>query len=113
MNALQPRIEALALLIQANFPLVLGLVAAWIILMAVTLRRGGARWRPTRPVAVFAAIVSMVSSLFMVPSLTGQSFGAVAAWEDWVSLLAISLGAGLITFAFAWPAVATTFRARD
>lgn len=113
MNALQPRIAELAALIQANFLLVLGVLLAWVVLMAVTLRRGGARWRPTRPVAVFAAIVSTLSSLFMVPTLTGLSFGAVAAWEDWVSLLAISFAAGLITFAFAWPAVATTFRERD
>lgn len=113
MNALQPRLETLAGLIQANFVLVLALVIAWIILIAVTLRRGGARWRPTRPLAVFAAIVSTVSALLMVPGMTGMSFGAVAAWEDWVSLLAISLFAGLITFAFAWPAAATTFRERS
>jgi hypothetical protein len=82
------------------------------VLMAIAVRRGGARWRPTRPLAVFAAIVSSVSALFMVPGITGKSFGAVADWGDWLELLAIALASGLLTFAFAWPAVATALRTR-
>jgi hypothetical protein len=112
MNELPRFLDRLAELISANFLLVAGVFIAWFVLMAVAVRRGGARWRPTRPLAVFAAIVSSVSALFMVPSLTGMRFGAVAEWSDWLELLAIALGSGLLTFAFAWPAVATALRER-
>lgn len=113
MNELPSLVERLAELVSANFMLVAGVFVAWIVLMAVAVRRGGARWRPTRPLAVFAAIVSSVSALFMVPSLTGMRFGAVADWNAWLELLGIALGSGLITFAFAWPAVATALRDRQ
>lgn len=112
MTELTRLVEHFAELVSANFLLVAGVFIAWIVLMAVAVRRGGARWRPTRPLAVFAAIVSSVSALFTVPSLTGMSFGAVAEWGDWLALLTIALGSGLITFAFAWPAVATALRER-
>lgn len=113
MNQLQGFLDRVAELIAANILLVAGVFIAWIVLMAIAVRRGGARWRPTRPLAVFAAIVSSVSALFMLPGLTGMRFGAVANWGDWLELLAISLGSGLLTFAFAWPAVATALRQRN
>ncbi|MDX5446189.1 MAG: hypothetical protein LPJ87_09055 [Zoogloeaceae bacterium] len=113
MNELPRFLDRLADLMAANFGLVTGVFVAWVVLMAITVRRGGARWRPTRPLAVFAAIVSSVSALFMVPGITGKSFGAVANWGDWLELLAIALASGLLTFAFAWPAVATALRARQ
>ena len=106
-------LDRLAELIAANFLLVAGVFIAWIVLMTVAVQRGGARWRPTRPLAVFAAIVSTVSALFMVPGITGMRFGAVANWSDWLELLFIALGSGLLTFAFAWPAVATALRERS
>lgn len=112
MTELPRFLDRLAELMSANFLLVAGVFIAWIVLMTVALRRGGARWRPTRPLAIFAAIVSTVSALFMVPGITGMSFGAVANWNDWLELLVIALGSGLLTFAFAWPAVATALRER-
>jgi hypothetical protein len=113
MTELPRFLDRLAELLAANFLLVAGVFVAWIVLMAVAVRRGGARWRPTRPLAIFAAIVSAVSALFTVPAITGMSFGAVANWGDWLELLVIALGSGLITFAFAWPAVATALRQRE
>lgn len=106
------RFDQLSALILANLTPVLTILAAWVALMVCVVVRGGARWRPTRPLALFAGIVSTVSALFMVPGLTGLSFGAVANWGDWLTLMAIALGSGLITVAFAWPAVATAFRAQ-
>lgn len=112
MSELPGLMDRLAALMAANFLLVAGVFVAWIALMAMAVQRGGARWRPTRPLAVLAAVVSTLSALFMVPSLTGMRFGAVADWGDWLELLLIALGSGLITFAFAWPAVATALRER-
>lgn len=112
MHELGLQLDRLAALIQANFLVFAVLIAAWLALLALALVRGGARWRPTRPLAVFAGIVSALSSLFMAPKLLGMSFGAVADWGDWIALLGISLAAGLIAFGFAWPAVATALRER-
>lgn len=112
MTEISLRLDRLAELIQANFLLVAAVVAAWLALTVFAVMRGGARWRPTRPLAVLGAIASSVSTLFMAPRLMGLSFGAVANWADWISLLAVALGSGLITFAFAWPAAATALRER-
>lgn len=110
MSEISLRLEQVSALLLSNLAAVLLLGLAWLALLACVLMRGGARWRPTRPLAVFAGVVSTLSALFIVPGLSGLSFGAVANWADWVSLLGIALTAGLITFAFAWPAVATAFR---
>ncbi|MBA4742964.1 MAG: hypothetical protein H2060_09690 [Azoarcus sp.] len=107
------RIDRLAALLAENWPAAALVGTGWLALMIYTLLRGGARWRPTRPLAVLAAIVSAVSALFIVPMLADLPFGAFAQRGRWLALFAIATASGAIAFAFAWPAAATTFRRRD
>ena len=107
------RIDRFGELLADNWPAAALLATAWVALMIFTLLRGGARWQPTRPLAVFAAIVAAVSALFTVPMLAELPFGAFTDRERWLALVAIAAGSGAIAFAFAWPAAATAFRQRD
>jgi hypothetical protein len=107
------RLERFAELLAENWPAAALVATGWVALMIYTLLRGGARWRPTRPLAVFAGIVAAVSALFTVPVLADLPFGAFADRERWLALAAIAGGSGVIAFAFAWPAAATAFRQRD
>ncbi|AUN95302.1 hypothetical protein [Pseudazoarcus pumilus] len=107
------RIDRLAALLAENWPAAALVACGWAALMIYTLLRGGARWRPTRPLAVFAGIVAAVSALFTVPLLADIPFGAFADRERWSALFMIAVASGAIAFAFAWPAAATAFRSRD
>lgn len=99
-------LDTLIALARENPTVVLVVAGAWVALMVAAVALGGARWRLARPLALLAAILSAVSAMVTVPGISKISF-------DWGTLFLIAAGFGVITFAFAWPAIATALRQRD
>lgn len=87
-------------------------VFAAIVLVALTLnalRKPAAAWRRGLLPAVVVGVVAALLVGLSVPSLTRAALSDLAYWVDWLNLLAIAAGAGIVAAAFAWP-VATMIR---
>ena len=83
-----------------------GLLAAllvWLVLLVLARKRFGAG--VLRPVLAVGTVVAAVL-FFSLPMLTHSAFANLGYWLDWVILLAISLGLGLLIGVFTLPLLA-------
>lgn len=83
-------------------PLLVGLLAAWVLLMAVAWRCG-APWRRALPTALTAGGVVAVLAFLSLPTLTQSSLSEMGYWVDWANLVAMALAAGVAAAVFVWP----------
>jgi hypothetical protein len=85
------------------WPLLAMGTAAWLVLMAVAVRRPKAAWHGALPLALGMAVVATVIGFVVVPMATRSSLQELAYWVDWANLASIALGIGVAALAFAWP----------
>jgi hypothetical protein len=87
-----------------SWPLLAVGALAWLVLMALALRRPAAHWRSAWPMAAGMAVVAAVLGFLVVPTTIRSSLQELAYWVDWANLASIALGIGVAALAFAWPA---------
>jgi len=88
------------------WPLLLGAIVVWVLLMAMALRRPCARWRAGLPLALAGGAIVAVAAFLLVPGSTRSSLAEMSYWVDWANLVAIAAGFGGVAALFAWPLLA-------
>lgn len=94
------------------WPLLVGAIVVWGGLMAMALRRPGARWRAGLPLALAAGALVAIAAFLLVPGSTRSSLGELSYWVDWANLIAIAAGFGGVAALIAWPLLAMRAPAR-
>jgi hypothetical protein len=88
------------------WPLLLGGVLLWLVLLASTWRRAQGRWRQGLWPAMLIAGVVGIAALLLIPGWTRSSLSELGYWVDWANLMALAAAAGALVLAFAWPLLA-------
>lgn len=88
------------------WPLLLGAIVVWSVLMLAALRRPGARWRAGLPLTLVVGVVVAVAAFLLVPGGTRSSLAELSYWVDWANLAAVAAGFGGVAMLFAWPVLA-------
>jgi hypothetical protein len=88
------------------WPLLLGGIVMWGVLMVTALRRPGARWRAGMPLALTAGAIVAVTAFLLVPGGTRSSLAELSYWVDWANLAAVAVGFGTVAALIAWPLLA-------
>ncbi len=88
------------------WPLILGAIVLWLVLMVMAWRSPGSRGRAGLPVALLAALIVGVAAFVALPGQSRSSFADMGYWVDWLNLLAMAAGFGGIAAAFVWPLAA-------
>ena len=84
------------------WPWLVAALAAWLVIVGLSLRRGGA-WSGTLRTALLVGVAVLVVSFFAVPGLTRSSLGELSYWGDWLSLGGIAVGFGVAATLAALP----------
>lgn len=92
-------------LARMHWPWLLGLAVLWLLLVAV---RRAMRGRETnRRIGLLALVwvIATAISMLALPALTRSALSNVAYLVDWLNLIAMSAGIGVVVAAFAWPLI--------
>lgn len=84
------------------WPWLLAALVVWLVLITLSLRRGGAWSNAVRP-ALLIGVAALVIGFLAVPALTRSSLGELAYWVDWISLAGIAVGVGVAATLAALP----------
>jgi hypothetical protein len=84
------------------WPWLLAALVVWLVLITLSLRRGGAWSTAVRP-ALLIGVAALVIGFLAVPALTRSSLGELAYWVDWISLAGIAVGVGVAAMLAALP----------
>ena len=85
------------------WPLLLGGVLLWLVLLASTWRRAQGQWGPGLGLAMLVAVGVGIAALLLIPGWTRSSLSELGYWVDWANLMALAAAAGGLALAFAWP----------
>lgn len=93
-----------------SLPLIGGLLALWVVLMAAASMRGRAAWRPTLLPSIIIALLVATAAFFTVPTMTKSSLSEMGYWVNWATLAGIAAAIGGVAFALIWPLVTSVAR---
>ncbi|MBP6097254.1 MAG: hypothetical protein KBF58_02485 [Methyloversatilis sp.] len=94
-------------------PLIGGLLALWVALLATASTRGRAAWRPALRPSVIIALLIAISAFFAVPTMTKSSMAEMGYWIDWANLAGIAAAIGGVAFALIWPLATSVTRRHE
>lgn len=86
-----------------HLPLLIGIAALWLLLMALAALRGRGGWRNGLRPALIAGIVVTALTFFITPGMTQSSFANMGYWVDWGNLFLYAAAFGALGAALAWP----------
>lgn len=101
-----------AVLLEATrpyLPLILIIVMLDLIVIALIFKNHRRAWPHGRAPALLGGLTIAVFTFFLAPWFTSARFGDLSGLLDWLSLLAGSIGAGLLAALLLWPLTTLAF----